>query len=487
MQSKHKHLVVIGGGISGLAAAHRLVELTQRDRQDCTITLLEAGDRVGGVIKTIRRDGYLLEAGPDNFITNKPWALELSKRLGLEDELLHTQPDHRRALVVRKGRLVPIPEGFLLMAPQQIWPIICSPIFSWRGKLRMAMERFVGPAGGPDHSHAEDADESLASFTIRRFGREALDRIVQPLVGGIYTADPEILSMRATLPQFLDMEKQYGSVTRGIRQSSRRGDQNQTAARYSLFVSFKQGMGTLLDRLTERIGQQRIKLGTRATKLSPIAAIDQQPPRWNISTQEGDDLEADGVIVALRCPQAAAILNETDSDLAAKLSEIEYSSSAVVHFAYKRDQIAHPLDAFGFVIPHIEGRNIIAGSISSVKYAGRAPQGHVLLRAFLGGTMQAEILGRDDQGLTAAAQTDIHELLGITGEPLWTLPARWPDSMPQYSVGQLQRADQIQHAAGKHPGICLIGNGYGGVGIPDCVHAAEQAAEQTLRQLGIVA
>ena len=473
--SRPKRIVVVGGGITGLSAAHRLIELSQAKGAALDLTLLEAGQRLGGVIDTVEQDGFLCEAGPENFVTNKPWGLALCRRLGLADQILPTNDAHRRALIVRRGRLLPIPEGFLLLAPTKIWPMALTPLFSLRGKLRMALEWFLPAKRGLE-------DESLASFVTRRFGREALERAVQPLIGGIYTADPALLSLRATMPMFLEMEAQHGSVIRAMRRQAKAGapgSGRSSGARYSLFVTMRNGMRTLVAELAGRIGTERIRRQTCVTSLTRSA----EGGCWSVHLSDGTALAADGVVVAGPARAAADVLRQLDDGLASQLASVSYATSGVVHLGYRRQQVRHKLDAFGFVVPAIEQRNVMAASFSSVKFDGRAPAGWVLLRAFVGGAMNRQIMALDDAGLIAATRHDLAELLGITAEPGMTLVHRWPDSMPQYAVGHLELIEAVRQRVATHPGLELAGNGFEGVGIPDCIHGGEQAAERLVHDL----
>ncbi len=470
-----KHIVIIGGGITGLSAAHRLFELSQKENSPLDITLVEARERLGGVIHTIERDGFLIDSGPDNFITAKPWALALARRLGLESELLPTNERYRRALVVHRGKMMSVPDGFLLMAPTKFIPVIASPVFSVRGKMRMAMDMLL-PA------KKVVGDESLASFVSRRFGREALDRVVQPLISGIYTADPERLSLQATMPRFLDLERKYGSVIKGMRFEAKRQKARGSGARYGMFVTFRRGLKTLINALSDRLNHVHFRLNQPAVRL--IKKHDGPAlPCWTVEVQGGMTIEAEGIIITGSCRHAGRLLREIDADLSKQLSSVQYASSAVVHLAYRREEVTHPLDAFGCVVPVTENRNIIAASFSSVKYAGRAPDGYVLLRAFMGGALHPEMLERDDEGLIRAARQDLEELLGIAAEPHFSLVHRWPESMPQYHVGHLERVARTRERLMQHPGLQVAGNGFEGVGIPDCVRAGELAAEALLADI----
>jgi protoporphyrinogen/coproporphyrinogen III oxidase len=488
-----KRIVIIGGGISGLAAAHRLVELGKDQKQQIQITLLEAGPQLGGIIQTEQRDGFLLERGPDSFISDKPEALTLARRLGLDSRIRETNSQHRRSFIVRKGRLRAVPEGFQLLAPTRIWPFITSDIFSLTGKLRMSADlilprRSVNGTGKLD-------DESLASFVRRRLGREALERMAQPMVGGIYTADPETLSLRATLPRFLDIEREYRSIILGMlrrgRTQTNSERQGTSGARYSLFLSFDGGMQVLVDELSaviaggpvregdsDRRARTEIRLNTRVETLERRSAASGEGEAWKVFTSGGETLLADAVCLAVPAYAAASLLEKTNSQLAAKLREINFASSATINFAYQRRDISHRLDGFGFVVPFIEHRSLIACTFSSIKFSGRAPGDHVLLRAFVGGALQPEMLALDESDLLQRVKSDLRELLGITAEPLFTEVAKWEHSMPQYEVGHLEKIEAIEVECGKLSHIALAGNSYLGAGISDCIRSGEMAAEK---------
>lgn len=458
-------IAVIGGGISGLAAAHRLIEVSPESR----VTLFEAGPKLSGVIATEHRDGYLIERGGDSFITNKPWAVRLCERLGLADELIPTDDTHRRSLVLRKGKPVPVPEGFMLLSPAKVWPVLTSPIFSPWGKLRMGWEYFV-------RRRDSNGDESLASFVRRRFGREALDRLVQPLVGGIYTSDPEKLSLRATMPRFLDMERDYRSLIRASRKQvaeSSKAESEGSGARYGLFATLRNGLSQLVEKLEERIAAS-----ADIRRNTPVQQITPTDDGWRVELADGSTETFDAVIPAVRAYQVAEMIAGFDADLADDLRGIEYASSAVVVSGHKLTDIRHPLDAFGLVIPAIENRKVLAVSFSSRKFPDRAPDGRVLIRTFVGGAMQPELLKRDDAGLIELVQAELHDILGVTGQPDFVDVARYTNAMPQYHVGHLDRIARIEERVARHTGLLLAGNAYHGVGIPDCIHSGEQAAER---------
>jgi oxygen-dependent protoporphyrinogen oxidase len=357
-----------------LAAAWRAVELAHERGQTLDLTLLEARGRLGGTIETERAEGFLLEAGPDSFISEKPWALDLCHRIGIEHRLVRTDDRFRRTFVWSHGRLHPLPDGFQLLAPTRFGPFVGSGLFSWPGKLRMALEVAL-PRGGGLRPHVLDADESLGSFVRRRLGTEALERVAQPLVAGIYTADPDELSLAATMPRFLELERRERSVILALWRAGRRTPQEGTSgARWSLFVTFKDGMGELVEQLAARLPSGAVSLKQRVT------GIERADQAWRVAMAGRESIVADRVIVATEAPVTSRLLRYVDPAAAVLLSDIPYASSATVTLAYRRTDIPHPLDGFGFVVPRVEGRAILACTFSSVKYPGRAPEGMVLLR-----------------------------------------------------------------------------------------------------------
>ena len=454
----HGTVIVVGAGISGLAAAHRLVEL-DRSRE---VIVLERSERAGGVIGTERTDGYVIERGPDSILTEKPAALALARRLGLDDEIVATHPDARGAYVVCRGRLERVPEGFSLMAPVDPVAFLGSPILSFRGKARAALD-LVKPRGARE-------DESLASFVRRRFGDELLDRLAQPLVSGIYGADPELLSLRATMPRFLDVERESRSVAFGLwrrqRGAKAKAKAKASGARYGLFMSFRDGTQTLVDALMAKLGG-RVRTGTA------VESIERAGDRFCVRVAGGEAIDAEHVVIATGAPLAATLLRELDGDLADLVGAIPYGSATTVTLAYPREKIPHPLDAAGFVVPSMEGRAITAVTWSSRKWPGRAPAGMELLRVFFAG----ETSERDDDALLRDARDELRALMGVRAEPLLVRIARSPRAMPQYHVGHLDRVTEIESRVATHPGLSLIGNAYRGVGIPDCIARAELTAE----------
>ncbi len=467
-------VAVVGGGITGLAATHRLVELAP----EIKTLLFEAGSRLGGVLESVRQEGFLLECGADNFITIMPEAVDLCRRIGFDSQLVKTNTGLRQSLVVRNGKLCTIPDGFIVMAPSKIWPMITTPILSPLGKLRLMCEYFV-------RTKTDDADESLAAFVIRRFGREVYDRLIQPLVGSIYASNPDRLSLKATLPRFIEMEREHGSLIRGaLRERASRKQQADTGsgAPYSLFVAPRNGMSSLVDAIASRLPEGTVRFD------SPVKRITRNPGGgWSLllRSDPGESFDVDAVIVATPAHCAAESLSQVDQEVCSRLANIPYSSSAIVTLGYRRNQIGHPLNGFGFVVPYTERSRILSASFSSIKYPGRAPDEMVLLRAFVGGTSIANAPTFSDKQLSSIASDELTKLLKIQGQPTIRHIARHFSAMPQYVLGHCENIEQIETRMSTLPGLELAGNAYHGVGVPNCIQSGQQAAERVLATLGV--
>jgi oxygen-dependent protoporphyrinogen oxidase len=468
-------VVIVGGGISGLAAAHRITEIAEARGLPLQATVLEAAGRLGGAIATRSRDGFLLEEGPDAILTEKPWAVDLARRLGIEKRIVGTIPDYRRSFVVRAGRLHPTPEGFYLLAPSKLGPMVRTPIFSLLGKARMACDLFLP-------RRRKQTDESLAGFVRRRLGREALERMAQPMIAGIYGADPEKLSLLATFPRFHKLEAEHGSVIRGLLANARRQQRAAGAGaspsgasgpRYSLFVSFDGGLQVLIDALVARLPAETCRTGTTVDAIYPAVG-----GGWRLRCQ-GREEHADAIILAAPTHRAAELIGPFDARLGKRLGEIRYGYAATVCLAYRANQIEHPMDGAGFVLPAIERFQMLGCTFGHRKFPGRVPDGHVLLRAFHGESAR-EV---SDDDLVEATHRELDRLLTIRGKPLFSQIARWPHSMPHYEVGHLERVDAIWEALSAHRAIGLAGNGYRGIGLPDCVRSGEQAAEAVVERI----
>jgi oxygen-dependent protoporphyrinogen oxidase len=458
-----RRVIVVGAGPSGLAAAHRLREVDP----SMELEVLEAAESAGGWLRTEERDGFVVELGPDAILTEKKAALDLVKRLGVEHRVVRTNEDRRGAYVVSGGKLARVPEGFSMMAPVDAKAFWKSDIVSRGAKIRAGLEPKVPRRrGGPE--------ESLARFVRRRFGVELLEKLAQPLVSGIYGSDAETLSLEATMPRFTAMEREEGSVARALRR--KKPADGASGARYGLFVSFDRGMQVLTDALVRAVGADRIR--TRAE----VRSIARSRGRWSVSAG-GEVKEADAIVLAMTASRAAVLLREAGMDAAAcdGLAAIEHGSAATVTFAWREAEIPQPLDAYGFVVPAVERREILASTWASAKWPGRAPPGWALVRAFVGGAHEPDAPSRSDAELVRLARRELRMLMGIEAEPLFSRIVRYPRAMPIYEVGHLERARAIEARLEQIPGLALAGNSLRGVGIPDAIASGERAAEAVAR------
>ena len=450
--------LIIGGGVGGLAAAFRLRQRHPAAR----IVVCEAADRFGGVTASSVVDGFQCEHGPDSLVRTKPAGMRLVNDLGLGGEVIGTEPDARAGLIARGRRLVPVPEGLYLMAPGRILPFLRSPLVSWPGKLRMGLDLVIPPRTRPGR------EESLAAFVRRRLGREALERIAQPLVGGIYTADPERLSVAATMPLFLEAEREHGSLIRAMR---RRVDAaSASGPRYSLFATLRGGLGALVDRLVERLDGCELRTGC------PVAGLARDGDGWCAATAAGP-IRARRVVLALPAWAAARLVAPVDRTLADDLAAVPYAGVATISLAVPLADLDPLPAAAGFVVPAVEGRTLLACTFVHRKYAGRAPAGWAHLRAFVGGALHPGDTDCSDDDLKAAVRRDLGDLLGLRTEPRWLALHRWSRAMCQPEVGHRERTARIRTRAAQIPGLHLVGNGYEGVGIPDLAEQAERIAQ----------
>ena len=462
-------IAIVGAGITGLSAAYYL----QQQRSDLNITLLESSDKPGGILQTVERDGFLVELGPDMFTTRDNEAYELCCQLGIEDQLISTNKDHRGAYIICRGKLCKMPVGWTMLTPTRIAAVLKTPLLSWKGKLRVISELIIP-------RKKDTGDESLASFTRRRLGSEALDRIIQPLISGIYTADPEKLSMQATLADFLTMERTgKGLIREGIRQQrSQSAEETSTGARYGAFVAPKYGMQSIIKALTNQLQPTTLELGKRVTQL------EFQNEAWQLTIQHESQgtttRQFDRLLLTTSSQITSRLLHDNYPELSNLIADIPLASAAVVTMGYRFCDIDHPLDAFGVVVPQAENRPLIAISMASQKFAGRAPQDSVLFRIFAGGALQPDLMQWDEEQLVESAQQQLRELLGVNGKPIFAQVARWENKMPQYHVGHVQLVDKIELELSKTPNLEIAGNAYRGVGIPLCIRNAKSAVKSLL-------
>ncbi len=458
-----KRVAIIGGGMAGLAAAHTLNRAMSEEGVAIDWHLYEQQDRVGGKIVTDAQDGFVIEGGPDSFITQKPDGLALCKELGLDQELIPCNQDQQKVYILVNGQLCALPMGFRLTVPTRIWPFLRSPLFSWRAKLRMSMEPFI-PA------RQDDEDESVSAFITRRLGREAADKIGGPLMAGIYVADPERLSILSTFPMFRAMERQYDSLMRAMRVAARK-----PSAKTPMFMSLKNGMGQLVERLHAPLAA-RCHTGVRVESIETQA----EAP-YALHTDDGIKW-ADALILAAPLPETARLLADLDATAAEELAGIRYVSTATLSLGYALplNGVTQPLDGFGFVIPRSEQRSILACTWSSVKFDHRAPDGHVLMRVFIGGDGQESLLEQSDDDLVTLARRELHDILGLTNDPVLHRVYRWPRGNPQYDVGHAARMRALCARVHARSGLQLAGSGIQGIGLPDCIKSGRSAAESIL-------
>jgi oxygen-dependent protoporphyrinogen oxidase len=448
--SAESPVAIVGGGIAGLAAAHALKE------HGTPFVLLEASGRLGGVIRTERVGGFLLEAGPDAILAQKPEAVDLCRALGLGDRLIPTNAEARTVYVLHAGRLHPLPEGMVLGVPTKIGPLLQSSLFSWPGKLRMALEPFMPRVKDP-------VDESIASFMRRRLGSEALKRLGEPLLAGIHAGDAERLSIRATFPRFVEIEAHEGSLV----QSFMRG-----RAGGAPFRSLPDGLGELVTALVAEMPARSCRID------APVRSIRPGPHGWLVEAGGQKALEARAVILAVPAPRAVPLVQELAPEVAGVLSAIPFASTATVLLGFRRADVRHPLDGYGLLVPRDQGLRTTAVGFFSTKFPGRAPEGHVLLRGFLGGTHDPEVLRESDSALASLVQQEMAGPLGISGIPTLARVYRWPSATPQMEVGHLALMADLDRELARIPGLYLTGSGLRGTGIPDTIGDATRVALQ---------
>jgi oxygen-dependent protoporphyrinogen oxidase len=471
-----RNIIIVGGGISGLAAAYHIQEHLPKDAQPPTCTLMDDQKRLGGKILTERHNGFIIEAGPDSFITQKPWALDLCKKLGLTERLIPTNQEQKKIYVYAGGRLHPLPEGLVLMVPTRLVPFLTSSLISPLGKLRMAMDLFI-PA------RKDTGDESLADFARRRLGQEALDKIVEPLMAGIYVGRAETLSLASTFPRFMDLERQYGSLIRGLvtkrgetARKSKAGEQSPL----TLFMTLKGGIGEIVEALVTKLDRIQLQVGKRVREVRPLK---QTGTAYEVKMEDGHTMTADGIILTTPAFVTANLVEGFNPSLARELRQISYVSTATISLAYKRPECKHPMDGYGFVVARNEGRKIMACTWTSTKFSDRAPKDYTLIRCFVGGEGQESNVDLDDQTMVQMAQEELKATMGIDARPVLTRVYRWRQANPLYTVGHLDRMAAIERLLQQHPGLFLTGSAYYGVGIPDCIHEGTRIAQQTLEFL----
>lgn len=467
-------IAIIGGGIAGLSAAY----YAAKKLPEAQITLIEASNCWGGKITTDRvsfGDGhFIIEGGPDTFLATKPYATALCKELGLGDRLHGTNPDQKNTYVLHRNKLEPLPDGLAMMIPTNIQAILKSHLVSWLGKARMGLD-FIQPA------KAINGDESLGTFVSRRLGREAYENLIEPLMSGIYAGDGDQLSLASTFPYLRDLEIKYGSLARGALQMRAKSNGKAVQGSRSAFLTPTTGLAEIVEALVEslKLNGARLRLNTRVTSLSHNLEFG----TWNLKLENGVSLYADSLILATPAYLSGSLLASINPTLASVLRKIPYASTATVSLAYRNSDLPRPLDGYGYVIPRREGRRALACTWTSTKFPHRAPEGHALIRVFVGRAGQDIPWNEND--LLALAREELHLTLGITAEPILSRVFLWDKAMPQYNLGHPEILKQIDHELQKHPGLALAGNGYRGIGIPDCIRSGELAVEKILNQMSL--
>ncbi|MBN2116108.1 MAG: protoporphyrinogen oxidase [Anaerolineales bacterium] len=461
-------IAIVGGGIAGLSAAY----YARKKFPEAEITLLESSDRWGGKITTDRLafdDGqFVIEGGPDTFLATKPWGVALCKELGLSDRLHGTNPHKKNTYVLNRNRLLPLPDGLAMMIPTNIEAILKSRLVSWFSKARMGLD-FLLPA------KAVNGDESLGAFVSRRLGREAYENLIEPLMSGIYAGDGDALSLASTFPYLRDLELKYGSLARGALTMRRQSNGKSVQGSRSAFLTPTTGLAEIVEKLVEYLAANDVtlRLNTRAISLKHLT-----PDRWNLELDTGKLFTANRIVIAAPAFAAAQMLASLDPSLASDLQSIPYTSTATVSLAYRQHDLPRDLDGYGYVIPRREGRRALACTWTSTKFPHRAPEGYALLRVFVGRAGQDIPWHEDD--LLALAKEELNLTLGITADPLLSRVFLWDKAMPQYNLGHPETLKRIETALDKHAGLALAGNGYRGIGIPDCIHSGELAVDKLL-------
>ena len=499
-------MVIVGGGIAGLSTAWYLQKQAEEEGLDLHYTVLEQSDRWGGKILTERVDGagdqpFIVEGGPDSFLTQKPWALHLARELGLGDQVLGTNDEKRKVFVLIKGKPTPLPDGVLMIVPTKFMPFALSPLISLWGKMRMGLDLFI-PA------KRDGQDETLADFITRRLGQEALDKIAEPLMSGIYNAEAERQSLLATFPRFRTLEEKHGSLIKGMLaarkmrgKGSRTSDSRTRGSRttgsetrgsrtrglgangsgpstndrpkVSMFVSLQNGTEELVRSLIDKLSGD-LRLETAVTGLQKV------DDHYQVVLENGDNLVANAVVLAVPAYISARLVDGLTPVAAVGLRGIRYVSTGTISLAFRREDV-ELLEGFGLVIPRSEGRSINAVTLTSTKFDNRAPAGHVLIRVFFGGSRSPQMMELDDEQLVTEVLSELKALMGIKARPLFQRIFRWHHANPQYDVGHLERVEAIESFLPE--GLYITGSPYRGIGLPDCVHQGQQTAEKVAQNL----
>jgi oxygen-dependent protoporphyrinogen oxidase len=496
-KSKVRRIAVIGGGVSGLAAAYTLARARQAGAP-VEEMLIDASPWLGGVVRTETVDGFVIEAGPDSFLAEKPQAAAMARELGLGDDLMGSNDHARRTYILHRGRLLPLPDGLMFLVPTRLWPMVTTRLLPLSTKLATARELFFSPP------EADQGDESVASFVQRHFGEAMLENIADPLLSGVYGGDSAALSVRSVLPRFWEMERQHGSLTRATLKAMRQrrvasqsngpganssGTGSTPQPKPALFMTLKGGLQQITQGLAARVEKNRIFVRRRVLAVEfapggPGGAADSCSRRFQISCDGGRAFDADAVVLALPANLAGGLVSSIDHRLSELLEGIPYSSSMTVSLGFDERARATLPAGFGFLVPRKEHRRMLACTFVHAKFDHRAPEGKAMLRCFLGGARDPDILAFHDDEVEAVVRKELKEILNFTAKPLFCRVHRWSESMAQYPVGHGARVSAIDERLQDLPGLYLAGNAYSGIGISDCIRTGKAAAEKALEFVG---
>ncbi|WP_342347155.1 protoporphyrinogen oxidase [uncultured Nitrospira sp.] len=469
-------VVIVGGGISGLATSYALMEEAENKQMAVQCTVVEREPRWGGKILTHITDNYLIEGGPDSFLTSKPWALELCRTLGLHDQLISTNSQHNQTFSFCRGALRELPQGLLAFRPKRVDTLVSSGLLSWGGMLRMAAERFW------PRRNSWQADESLGEFFRRRFGTEAFENLIEPLVAGIYAGDADELSIESTFPRFRELEREYGSVIKGMRKAlaSAPSAPRSSGEATTMFMSLRGGLGELIRTLVEALRKRGVRL------MAGVECLEIQPPTpgsgvFHVMLDNGNRLPADAVVLATPAYQTARFLRAVQPETASLLDGIPYASTATISMAYPAESIGSQIRGFGFVVPRKEQRPLLAATWTSLKWPDRSRAGETLIRCYIGGRGRETVLEQDDAALVKCVRGELTSMVGITAAPTYTEIHRWKQGMPQYVLGHRDRLAKVQEQLVHSPGLYVTGAGMYGIGIPDCIREGTKVGKQLLQ------
>lgn len=490
-----KHVIIIGGGVAGLGAAYKIKRAAD-EGHPVQFTLVEQSSRLGGSLATEfiadpeTGERFIVDGGSDAFITSKPGVHRVAKMLGIFDDEVRTCDENKKTLILKRGKLVELPDGIMMFAPTKLIPLATTSLYSWPAKLRMALDLVIPRkerwgAGETAQQH----DETLESFVVRRMGRESLDRLAEPLVGGVHASDPAKMSLAATFPNLLEMEQEHGSLVRGflaqrklVEDQKRKDPPKPGAKRFTFFSSFAQGMQFFVETLADKVGRDRIR-----TDVAVKSVVRDAEGAWRVTLSDGEVLAGDAVIIATPSWAASQMLPSVESRVRELLDSIPFSSSATVPMAFREEDCPFDTKFFGILVPLIENRPVMAVTMSSAKWPDRAPEGRVLLRGFVGGPRNQEIMKKSDDELVEIVRQQLVEILGLKpdAKPLFSRVFRWTMGMPQYTMGHLDRMDELESLIDSVGGLALAGGSYRGVGVPNCLESGEAAVSKVLGEFGM--